>query len=64
MTTATVDAHADRLPAYLNDFCFDTVLLQRCLYLLQTAERVAVGSWATVNEEYFALIARYSIQHG
>ena len=63
MAAATVDAHADRLAAYLNDFGLDTMLLQGRLYLLQTAERVSVDSWATVNQKYLALFARYSIQH-
>ena len=49
MTTTTVDAHTYRLPANLNDFCFDTVFLQGRLYLLQSAERVTVGSWAAVD---------------
>ena len=49
MTTTTGDAHTYRLPANLNDFCFDTVFLQGRLYLLQTAERVTVGSWAAVD---------------
>jgi hypothetical protein len=57
MTATTVDAHADRLSAYLNDFCLYTVLLQGCLYLLQTAKRISIGSWTAVNEEYFALLA-------
>ena len=64
MTATTVDAHTDRLSAYLNDFCLYTVFLQGCLYLLQTAERVTVGSWATVDQKYFALFACHRIYHG
>ena len=63
MATATVDAHADGLAANLNDFCFHAVLLQRRLNLLQTAERVAIGSWAAVNQKYFALLASHRINH-
>jgi hypothetical protein len=63
MAATTVDAHADGLPPNLNDFGFDTVLLQRCLYLLQAAERVAIGSWTAVNQEYFALLACHRIYH-
>ena len=63
MTTTTVDAHTDRLSAYLNDFCLYTVLLQSCLYLLQTAERISIGSWTAINQEYFAMIACQRIYH-
>jgi len=63
MTTSTVDAHADRLSAYLNDFGLYTVFLQGCLNLLQAAERVAIGSWAAVDQKYFALFASHRIYH-
>jgi hypothetical protein len=64
MASTTIDAHADGLAAYLYDFRFYALLLQRRLYLLQTAERVAVRSRTAVDYEHFALLARHRIQHG
>ena len=63
MTTTTVDAHADGAPSNLNDFSFDAVLLQRRFYLLQTAKRISIGSWAAVDQKYFALFASHRIYH-
>jgi len=64
VASATVDAHANRLAAYLNDFGIYAVFLQRRLYLLQAAEGVAVSPGTAVDEKDFALLACCRIEHG